>query len=81
MRISPGFLRSRLVKSVTGLAVVATMVAGGAQPAAADASVPYLRTDPTAYPSGYGVARAGSVKFFSTQRASYYFEGARRVRR
>ncbi|WBQ05704.1 hypothetical protein [Kribbella sp. CA-293567] len=67
-------LESRPVRVVTGLLAVAAMVASGTQTAAADASVPYLRTDPTAYPSGYGYARAGSITFSSIHRASYYFE-------
>lgn len=74
MRVSPGLLRSRLIRVAAGLAAVAAMVAGGIQPAAADADIPYLRTDPMAYPSGYGVAYNGSVTFRTTQSASYYFE-------
>ncbi|MEV8377739.1 hypothetical protein AB0P21_33680 [Kribbella sp. NPDC056861] len=66
--------RSRVGRIVTGLAVVAAMVAGGTQTAAADASVPYLRTDPSASPSGYGYAYAGQITFSSIHRASFYFE-------
>jgi hypothetical protein len=74
MRVSPGILRSRLVKFGTALAVVAATIAGGVQPAAADADVPYLRTDPSSGLSGYGIALNGSVNFYNNHHASYYFE-------
>lgn len=74
MRVFLGIFRSGLVKVGTGLVVIAAMVAGGAQPAAADADVPYLRTDVSAAPSGYGIALNGHVRFYNNHHASYYFE-------
>jgi hypothetical protein len=69
-----GVCRSRVGKVGAGLAVFAAVVGGGVQTAAADADVPYLRTDPSTALSGYGVALNGSVSFYNRHSASYYFE-------